>query len=339
MEQFQRVYGNTDATTGAASYFINPIGIHSVCISAQELGPSTVLTTENHTDFSVQVSLRQSAQGPAVIRFPLVQGSAFVTALFNGGTPLLQTGVYFRTVTRPTKDVKSGVTKYKLHLENGTVWLVYAYHTKGEGLNLQVVNNGVAMAASPFYGIIQVAKDPGNGGEQALDKNCGVYPTGVVLDGGVDGNGKGEYRFRFEKGGFSYGSEVAMYALPHHLSSFGDETRGKAVAGVRLNTTTKGVAQLVISDEWRMIEEEVPLGIGFLPWVEGTGSVGSLHSQEVREFVRDVAVQEVSQDMLQQTDLNSMYFSGKVGELGRGDSKRGVLIVWDRLLRSLRPSF
>ncbi|KAK4457840.1 hypothetical protein QBC42DRAFT_211796 [Cladorrhinum samala] len=311
VEPFQRVYGSTNATTGAASYFINPIGIHSVCLSAKELGPSTVLTTENHADSSVQVSLRQSAQGSAVIRFPLVQGSAFVTALFNGGTPLIQTGIFFKTVTRPTKDVKSGAIKYKLHLEDGTIWLVYAYHTKGEGLNLQVVNNGVAVSASPFYGIIQVAKDPGNGGEQVLDNNCGVYPTGVALDGGVDGNGKGEYRFRFEKGGFSFGSEVAMYALPHHLSSFGDETRRKVVAGVRLNTTTKGVAQLVISDEWRMVEGEVPVGIGFLPWIGGTGSVGSLRSQEVRQFVRDVAGQEVSQDMLQQTDLNSMYFSGK----------------------------
>ncbi|KAK3995908.1 glycosyl hydrolase family 81-domain-containing protein [Cladorrhinum sp. PSN332] len=309
VEPFQRVYGKTDATTGAASYFINPVGIHSVCISANELGPSTVLTTENHTDWSVQVSLRQAAQGPAVIQFPLVQGSAFVTAVYNGGQPLIQTGVFFKTVTRPTRDVKSGVTKYKLHLEDGTVWLVYAYHTRGDGLNLQVVNNGQAMSTGPFYGILQVAKDPGNGSEQVLDQACGVYPTGVTLEGKVDGQ-SAEYKMKFGKSGMSYGTGVAMYALPHHVSSFDDATRGKVVQGARLNTTTKGVANLVVADEWRMVEQDVPSGLGFLPWVEGVGGVSEV-SAEVKEYVRNVAIQEASQDMLQQSDQNSMYFSGK----------------------------
>ncbi|KAK0742339.1 glycosyl hydrolase family 81-domain-containing protein [Apiosordaria backusii] len=307
VEGNQRVYGQADAGTGAARYYINPIGIHSVCLSAKELGPETALTTDNMTDFSSLVSLRPNAQAQPTIQFPLVQGAGFVTAVYNGGQPLVQTGVFFKTVTRPAKEAKAGMTKYKLHLEDGTTWLVYAYHTRGEALNLQVVNNGLAQATGPFWGIVQVAKAGDGEAERVYDLACGVYATGVELSGGVNGR-MGTYRFGFVKGGM-YNSPLAQFALPHHLGSFDDGTRGK-VTGVRLQTPTKGVAYLVLADSWTMVEEELPTGVGFLPWSPEAGEVRGL-SAGVKTFIKNVALQEVSQDMLQQSDQNSMYFSGK----------------------------
>ncbi|KAK4665966.1 endo-1,3-beta glucanase [Podospora pseudopauciseta] len=303
----QRVYGQNDPGSGAARYYINPIGIHSVCLSAKELGPGTVLTSDNLTDFSSLVSLRAREGGQAVIQFPLVQGAGFVTAVYNGGQPVVQTGIFFKTVTRASKEAKEGVVKYRLHLEDGTTWLVYAYHTKGEALNLQVVNNGRAESTGPFYGIVQVAKTSDGESEKVYDQACGTYAVGVDLSGGVNGK-TGTYRFGFRKQGM-YQSPVAQFALPHHLSSFDDGTRGK-VTGVKLQTPTKGVAYLVLADSWTMVETELPTGIGFLPWSPEAGEVKGL-SEGVRSFVKGVALQEVSQDMLQQSDQNSMYFSGK----------------------------
>ncbi|KAL1877327.1 hypothetical protein VTK73DRAFT_8780 [Phialemonium thermophilum] len=302
----QRVYGPASAQTGAASYFINPIGIQSVCISAKELGSSTTLTTDQLTAFSVRVSLHPSAQATSAIQFPLVQGSAFVTAVFNGAHPLIQSGVFFRSITRAAKDPKPGVAKYKLLLEDGNTWFVYAYRTKGDALDLQVVNNGLAQAKSPFYGIIQVAKDPGNG-EALYDQACGAYATGVQLSGSASGT-KGTYTFSFSKAGMS-GSKLAMFALPHHQASF-DATTKAAMSQVKLQTTTKGVAVAVLADSWTMVESALPTNMGFLPWLPGSGSKSAI-SQSTKAAIHKIAAQEVSENMQQQTNLNSMYFSGK----------------------------
>lgn len=309
VEAAQRAWGPTDPTTGAAEYFVNPIGIHSVCISAEELGSDTTLTTESPTDFSVQVSLRPNAEAPAAVQFPLVQGSAFVTAIFDGARPLIQTGTFFRTVTRHEDEPKPGVTKYSLLLEDGTTWLLYAHHTSGDPLDLQVVNNGLARAGGPFHGIIQVAKDPGNG-EGLFDQASGAYATGVDLSGSVNGN-EGRYTFSFRKAGIPEAT-LAMFALPHHQSSFDDSTRA-SMTDVRLQTTTKGVAAAVLADSWTMVESNLPADLGFLPWSPTAGTISTI-SDETKNFIHGIAQREVSQDMLDQADQGSMYFSGKVRE-------------------------
>ncbi|KAH8897003.1 family 81 glycosyl hydrolase [Thozetella sp. PMI_491] len=301
-----RVYGQASPATGAASYFINPVGIQSICISAKELGNGTVLTSDQLTAHSARISLRPSAITQAAIQFPLVQGCAFITAIFNGATPLIQSGVFFRTVTRATKEVKSGVTKFKLNLEDGTFWLLYAHATKGQPLDLHVVNNGLAQAKGPFYGTIQVAKDPGNS-EAMYDAASGAYPTGVELSGTTNGS-TGTYSFNFIKGGIS-GVTLAMYALPHHQESFDAKTRAKMTA-VKLQTTTKGIAAAVVSDSWAMVESNLPVNMSFAPWSAKVGSITKLSSTATK-FIHSIAVQEASQNMLQQTSQNSMYFSGK----------------------------
>jgi endo-1,3(4)-beta-glucanase len=310
IEAAHRVFGETDPVTRAARYFINPIGIHSVSISARGLGSSTALTMESLTEFSAQVSLRPSAQAAPAVQFPLVQGSAFITALFNGAAPLIQTDVFFRTVTRVTSEVKPGITKYKILLEDGKTWLLYSYRTSGNPLDLQVVNNTLAQSNGPFIGIIQIAKDPGNG-EAMYDQACGAYPTGVQLSGAVDGR-RGSYKFAFTKAGMS-GTTLAMFALPHHQDSFDDATRAR-MTGVKLQTTTKGVATAVVADSWTMVETNLPTDIGLLPWSPTTGSTKIL-SESTRAFIRSIAQREISQDILQQTNLDSMYFSGKVREI------------------------
>ncbi|TDZ38536.1 putative endo-1,3(4)-beta-glucanase [Colletotrichum spinosum] len=305
IEANQRVFGpNKDS--GAAAYFINPVGIQSLVISAQELGSSTTIGIDNVTAFSARIHLLPSAGAVPAVSFPLVQGMPFVTAQYSGATPVIRTGVFFRTVTRVTQDPKPGVAKYTFQLEDGKIWRLYAYATTGDQLDLQVVNNGVAQSSRPFYGIIQVCKDPGNG-EALFDQAAGVFPTTVQLSGSVNGN-TGTYSFNFAKDGHPNG-RLVMYALPHHVSSFDAATRG-AVQPVQLQTPTKGVAVAVLADRWTMIEPDLPLGMGFAPWTADRGSLTAL-SDNARAYIHGIATQEVSQNMSAQSDLDSMYFSGK----------------------------
>ncbi|KAF6840255.1 glycoside hydrolase family 81 protein [Colletotrichum plurivorum] len=305
IEANQRVFG-PNKPSGAAAYFINPVGIQSMVVSAEELGGQTTIGVDSVTAFSARIHLLPGPGTVPAVSFPLVQGMPFVTAQYTGATPVIRTGVFFRTVTRVTQDPKPGVAKYTFQLEDGKIWRLYAYATTGDQLDLQVVNNGYARSSRPFFGTIQICKDPGNG-EAVLDQAAGVYPTTVELSGSVNGD-TGSYTFKFAKEGHPDG-KLLMYALPHHVASFDSTTRA-AIQDVQLQTPTKGVGVAVLADQWTMVESNLPLDMNFAPWSPDRGSITAI-SDQARAVIRGFAVQEISQNMGAQSDLDSMYFSGK----------------------------
>jgi endo-1,3(4)-beta-glucanase len=308
VEAKQRVFGN-ERYPGVSSYYINPIGIHSMIISAKELGKETSLSIDSTTAFSARVHLSSRIKSPPLISFPLVQGMAYVTAEYSGATPIIQSGVFFKTVTRVTRNPKKHLSKFTFTLEDGSTWRLYAWRTKGDDLDIQVTNNGYAEAKSPFTGVIQICKDPmTTDSEKLLDDGAGVYPVTAELSGSVSRN-TGTYRFLFRRDGHSSGN-LYMHALPHHLASFDVETQARIVK-LQLQSTTKGITSLVRGTEWTMVEPRLPVDMDFAPWHPEKGSLVAL-SRRAKEVIQGAAAAELSQNMIAQTDLDSMYFSGKV---------------------------
>jgi endo-1,3(4)-beta-glucanase len=140
------------------------------------------------------------------------------------------------------------------------------------------------------------------------DQACGAYATGVKLVGSATDT-SGSYTFCFKKDGMKEAT-LAMFALPHHQSSFDGATKGK-MANVKLQTTTKGLANAVLADSWTMVEPKLPTTIGFLPWSPEAGGISSI-SEAAKKTIHGIAQKEISQDIMGQTDQPSMYFSGKV---------------------------
>lgn len=309
-EASQRVFGQ-EKYNGSSSYYVNPIGIQSIVISAKELGKDTALSIDSMTAFSARVHLSKDSSSPPAISFPLVQGMAYVTGQFNGATPVIRSGVFFKTMTRVTQDPKPDIAKYTFTLEDGSTWRVYAYKTKGDPLELKVVNNGLAEAKKPFFGVIQVCKDPNTDGSEALlDDGAGIFPVTLKLSGSVDGS-EARYSFEFEKDGHSSG-ELYMFALPHHVESF-DEGTKKQIQKLQLQSQTKGLAALVKGTSWTMVEPELPTNMSFAPWDSKKGSLDRL-SDQAKGTIRAAAAKEVTQNMIAQSNLDSMYFSGKVSQ-------------------------
>ncbi|CZT13426.1 related to glucan 1,3-beta-glucosidase [Rhynchosporium graminicola] len=298
----QKVYG-PDPDANPVKYFANPVGIQSLVLSALELGESTTLSTDSLTAFSVKVNLSPSAGAAPAISFPLVQGMGFITGIFTGGTPILQTGVFFRSITKATSDPKRGITKYTIHLEDGKTWLLYAYSADGSSLEFTVVNSGLAQATSNFNGIIQIAKNPGNA-EAIYDAACGAYATTTVVSGSTTGSAA-SYTLSFSKGGLA-DTTLVMFALPHLTQSFSSRT-ASAMTDLDMATTTKGFATAVVADSWTM-EETLPTSMGFAPWSPQTGSSEAKFSSSAAAAIQAIAASEVSQDMSTQTNLDSMYF-------------------------------
>lgn len=310
-EASQRVFGKEKAH-GASAYFINPVGIESMIISAKELGKDTALTIDSMTAFSARVHLSKDKKAPPAISFPLVQGMAYVTAAFTEATPLLQSGIYFKTVTKVTVDPKRNLSKFTFNLEDGSTWRVYAWKTKGLDLDLQVINNGQAEAKKPFTGIIQIAKDPMTpGSEDELDDGAGIYPMTLKLSGSATDKA-GTYTFNYQRDGHGTGN-LYMYALPHHVDSFDGDTTDR-VMKTKMQSTTKGIASLVKGETWTMKEPNMPISMGFSPWSPEKGSMEDL-SDRSKSIIHGAAAKELSQNMISQSNLDSMYFSGKVSHI------------------------
>lgn len=308
-EASQRVFGK-EKFNGASSYYLNPVGIQSIVLSAKELGRDTTLTMDSMTAFSARVHLNKDDESPPAISFPLVQGMAYITAQYHGVTPVIQTGVYFKTMTRVTRNLKSDLAKFTFELEDGTTWLVYAWKTKGDPLELKVVNNAMAESKKPFYGVIQVCKCPPNQeSEDILDDGAGIFPVSLELTGTARGY-EGSYSFNFAIDGHQSGS-LYMYALPHHVDSFDRDTKRRIQTKTQLQSTTKGMATLVRGNHWTMVEPAMPIDMSFAPWDPEKGSVDRL-SDHAKSIIRAAAAKEVAQNMIAQSNLDSMYFSGKV---------------------------
>ena len=310
IDDSQKVYGpnRTDIPGTPALYFINPLGIQSIILSAAELGSSTVLTTDTLSDMSGNANLSPTQGSTSYIKYPMVQGMAFVTAEYETLQPEIQTGVFYRSIVSVGR-VKGDIYKYRLTLEDGKIWLLYATPSYGVDPNLKLVSSTMLQGLPKWSGLIQVAKLPLGTDEQVFDDACGVYPSSGAV-GGYATNSSAQYSLSWTKSGpYASNGTLLMYALPHHIQSFDQNTSGKVRQQVQLQTTTKGTATAVVADYW-ILNEQLQTSMGFEPWRPDTEGVTSLPQQAI-DAIQKVAPIEASQDMNAQTNLNSMYFSGK----------------------------
>ncbi|KAF4287044.1 hypothetical protein KXV63_001214 [Aspergillus fumigatus] len=300
---------NTAIPGSPISYYVNPIGIHSVILSASELGPSTVLTTENPLPFSANAVLRPSASSSQSITIPVVQGMGFVTGIYSNLQPKIQSGVFFTKMVTAGSP-RTGIFKYSLSLEDGTSWLLYATPDDGSDPQLQLASNSEIIGPAGWSGTIQVAKNPaGASGEKFYDNSSGVYAVEGAVMGSVS-ESTGTYSLMWAKAGKdAQNTPLLMFALPHHMESFDASTQSRAT-NITLRTTTKGQATAVIGEYWTMVEPELPISMGFAPWSVSGGSIDKI-SPAAQQVILAAAPTELQQDMDAQTNLNSMYFSGK----------------------------
>lgn len=301
----------TSSDAGDWSFFANPIGVQTLIISAAEVSTGTTLTTDTLEAFSVNVNLLAAGASTPTLTFPLVQGMGFVTGLYNDGTPLLQSGIGIENLTYVGSVIDGATYKYRALLSDGYSWLIYVtpkdpnYQENSFTLLSPVAIQG----PSSFGGYIQVAKIPGNtpDAEIVYDASAGSYATGVSIYGSVDGT-TGTYVLSWTKEGAT-GQPLLIFALPHHLESFGSETSSR-ITDVQLETTTKGMATAVSGDSWTLEEPDLPIDMSFAPWSPANGNIATLSTAAV-EAINLAGAAELAQDISKQTDVGSMYYDGK----------------------------
>ncbi|KAH8700490.1 endo-1,3-beta-glucanase Engl1 [Talaromyces proteolyticus] len=309
----QLVYGNSSQSIpgNPVEYYLNPIGLQSLIMSAKELGKTSVLNTDRMTGFSADVILKPSNGSTQSITFPVLQGMGFVTGIYSGLQPQIQSSILFRNVV-VAGSPRPGTYKYQITLEDSKDWLMYVTPDDGMAPNFNFTTSTTTLQGpAGFSGTIQIAKNPaGAGGEAVYDQSAGVYAKTATISGAVT-DSTGTYTLSWEKRGNSTtNTPLLMFAFSHHMQSFDANTKS-GLQAVQLHTTTKGNATALLADSWTMTEPNLPVDMDFAPWSPSFGSISKL-SPDVIQTVLDSAKAELTPDVDAQSNLNSMYYSGKV---------------------------
>ncbi|KAK2017654.1 family 81 glycosyl hydrolase [Colletotrichum eremochloae] len=352
------VYGPGDPAQSFGEPFIQ----QSIALSARELQNGTVLTTDTLTAFAVNVNLAPGKGAKPIVSFPLLQGMAFVTGVYNNATVLIQSQKQFSNITYlqlGSNEMGAAVYGWSARLNDGSDWLIYLSPSESsQRPPLKLMDKGTIIGPPGFTGAVQVAKNPqGAAGVEVFNKAAGAYPAGAAISGSVSGK-RGTYTLTWEKRGVAQ-NPLLMFALPHHVKSF-DEKTAKGVTNVTLASTTKGMATATFADAFTMVEDGLPTDIGFDPWSPRLGSVGSKGasggtiSDEAKAAVVKAAKVELARDITKLTNLTSKYYGGiafsvyaralyAVHEIAgdpsfKDDALRKLETAFDRYINNLEPN-
>ena len=309
LDNDQKVFGppNTGIPNQPNSYYINALGIQSMIISASQFDRTTVLTSDELLFTSANLHLSTPSSSGS-LTLPVVQGMAMVTGLYDDLQPAIQSSVFFRSVASVNMSDPT-VFKYRCTLEDGKIWLIYAISDNGIDPNFLLKSSTLLQAMDHWSGMIQIAKVPPNTPESIYDNAAGVYPTSGSIRGYATG-ANAQYSLSWNKGGpCANNATLLMYALPHHVASFSSDTNSK-VTSMQLGSLTKGLATAVASDYW-VLQEQLPTDMGFGPYSPSGGFPVRTLSTAAITAIQNSSGIEASQNVSAQTNLNSMYYSGK----------------------------
>ncbi|CAE6996173.1 Glycoside hydrolase family 81 protein [Pyrenophora teres f. teres] len=294
-----------------AKGYINPVRKQNLILSAVELDTRTVLTTDTHLPFSVNINLiaHSTPQEPK-ITFPVVQGMSFITAGYRDATPMIQTGGRgFVDMVGPT--MLGRTFKYCLHEKNGQSWVMYVNPVANisyDATGFTWLDPNTLVGPPSFKGTIQVAKNPlGAEGEALYDRACGAFVCEAKLTATVT-DGKGTYTFRYSKIGTA---PLLMFALPHHIASLDPDLRPH-ITTLCLRTTTKGIATAIWAEKLTFIEPNLPLSLFLSPWTSSMGANTKIrYPPDVLALIAAVAERDLRRAMTDKIPQESMYSAGK----------------------------
>ncbi|CAI6325853.1 unnamed protein product [Periconia digitata] len=285
--------GDFEYGEGTPARFFTAPKKQSLVLGAREFDRETVLTTDSHLPFSVNINLKRgTAPDSPKITFPVVQGMGFVTANYHNATPMIQTGG------------RDGFQEL--------LYVIPAPNETYDGTRSVKADPHTFTLPASFKGTIQVVKNPlGGEGETIYDQSYGTFVVEASLYATVN-EAKGTYTFQYTKVGTS---PALMFALPHHIQSLDPELK-PTVTRLQLQTTTKGLATALKSDRLTFVEPALPTSMAFGPWVPPPTSTLPLRSQpryppDVLAALARIVDLDIRRVMTEKIPEESIYYAGK----------------------------
>lgn len=299
----ERLFGSVNSL-GAASFYTNPLMLKAFVLSASEFSPSSMeLGVSDSGPLSVSAQIKSSSGG--FIDIPIAIGMGMVTGVYHNLTPKLFSQLGVQKVVNST--LLNGVQKYQATLFNGLNWNIYVTAPAGEEVTFLVNSNFEMEALRPVsHAVIQIAYAPTNS-DQVLDNAAGIYPTSATISGSAYGK-SATYQLKYNCEGSSMAGAPLIYALGHHVQSFSLKTLVSKTS-LRMDSGTKGELTGVLSDTLEM-NEQLTTDLQWLPYQDGMPDSVEL-SPDALMLLAKVVNEELSEDMIGQTNTASTYTAGK----------------------------
>ncbi|GBL48334.1 hypothetical_protein [Candidozyma auris] len=299
-----RVFGEGDP----AEFFSHPVGVQRIVLSSSDFKEEPSFSLHSLSKFAATARFSSKSERDCYLDCPLVQGMGFVTGVYHNCIPKISSQVGFKSVEGDTSP-RSGTSKYKVELDDGTKWLVYVTLPEGATLELALKGkNEIIADKSVDDGIVQIcfASDVDT---KSYDAAAGCYASDASISASIDGN-KCSYSLSYSTKGSSNSNSTLVFALPHHVEAFDGETKGKATS-ITLQPTTKGKALGILSNKLTMVEELTMKDVTWDPATTIPGKKAN-YSQTALGAIREAAKNEVNGDVEKDSNVDSMYFGGKV---------------------------
>eukprot|EP01130_Rhizamoeba_saxonica_P019302 TRINITY_DN993_c0_g1_i1.p1 TRINITY_DN993_c0_g1~~TRINITY_DN993_c0_g1_i1.p1 ORF type:complete len:722 (+),score=114.93 TRINITY_DN993_c0_g1_i1:404-2569(+) len=278
--------------TGRVEFYYNVIST-DMGFTAVEFDtlPSREIVT--HDTFGCQLRIGTIGQG---ITFPIIRGMAYVTAIYEGTTPIIYTNAAFTKVNNQTTGTISG-TKFVIHNSLNQIWVLYVLTPND--LTFTISNNQL-IASEPYHGILRIAKLPNDKQSDAeiiYDSHYDSYPTGgeLSLKMGMLSKTKATYSFNWNKVGKS---TLLHFTFPHHQDIISSKS---GLTSLKLWSTTKGEMVAYIGNKWNLNEDDLT-SIKWLPPRKPSKS-----DQIIKQLETDIN----SMDVTANTVKGENYFGGK----------------------------
>ncbi|CEP61400.1 endo-1,3(4)-beta-glucanase LALA0_S03e02014g [Lachancea lanzarotensis] len=297
----QRVFGGGNPP----EYFFGPAGLRSFVFGATDFANvgqmSLGFTNLTHLQAHVKVIKNQNQ----FILVPLVQGMGFASAVYYNMIPSLFSPIGYKSVVGVTSP-RSGIQKYKIVLQNNVTWSLYVTVPSGQSLALALSNANQIVGNKSVNGcIFQLVPDTNS----AIDAAAGCYPNSGTLSGSVSGT-TGQYTISYGLSGSSNGGKTLMYACPHHVASFTSAMASRRINS-SLDSVTMGKMTGYLTSTFEL-QVNVPSQIGFDPYSAISGKSGPQYSADVLNNIRAAAQSEANGNVVNESNVDSMYFGGKI---------------------------
>jgi len=299
----QRVF---DDKNDPPQFFFSPTNIKAFVFSSLEFSNATTdAVSLNFTDVKhMSVQLQLKLNDSQFVWFPIVQGMGFVTAIYYNLTPSLQSAIGYKSLNIIW--CNNQITKYHIKLENDIVWTLYV--TSQEPITLSLVEGHRISADRTVNGcIFQLVADTNDSIDQAA--NC--FQIDAELKASILDNdpAKARYSFNYVTNGISSSGKPLLYALPHHIDYMTSQTLSTEIDS-QLASTVYGRMSGFITNKIEM-EIAVPNEVQFEPF-STIPNRNKKYSNEVLNTMRNAAIEETQGDVINESNLDSMYFSGKI---------------------------
>ncbi|KAL6945244.1 hypothetical protein ACO0QE_002693 [Hanseniaspora vineae] len=311
IEDKQKVFGPGDPP----QYYFSPTNIKSFVFGSTsfQAADDMELAFENPKHMSIQSSILLKSDKSKKISFPLVQGMGFVTALYNGLNPKLQSAIGIRHFENLGKISGTQTTKFSILLENEVRWSLYVFCDETErqtnfdaNLELNQIDGQTLVPVSDLssiplvFQLIPASLD-------VVDTVAGNYLVDCELKGEVSDNDTGKYSFNYSVQGSHPQDGALIFCMPHHVQTMTENTKATQISPqITLDSTVYGKLS--------------GYRASFLEFqVETPGSQYSLTHIESKSFSQEqinaiglAATSEVQNGKVDtESNLDSMYFSGK----------------------------